>query len=165
MKKTMYLVIFAFVLLALAVPGYKVLAQGMMGSHEIMMNQEMMGTKMMNQEITGNQPDAAGRMKMWKEKGMQKMHSMSNMMKPKDKPYMVATSDGGVVILTGKKLVKYDKDLNLVKEVEIKSDCGCAKDDDMGMMGDMPKVHHGTMQGTMMMSGGDMAAPITEEKK
>ena len=32
---------------------------------------------------------------------------------------LVATSDGGVVVLSGPRLVKYDKDLNLVKEVEI----------------------------------------------
>ncbi|MDD4908163.1 MAG: hypothetical protein PHJ00_03785 [Candidatus Omnitrophica bacterium] len=34
---------------------------------------------------------------------------------------MVASNDGGVIILAGNKLMKYDKDLNLVKEVEIKS--------------------------------------------
>ena len=32
---------------------------------------------------------------------------------------MVATSDGGVVVWLGQKLVKYDKDLNLVKESEL----------------------------------------------
>ncbi len=35
-------------------------------------------------------------------------------------PTLVATSDGGVVVLMGKKLVKYDRDLELVKEVELK---------------------------------------------
>ena len=35
-------------------------------------------------------------------------------------PTVVATSDGGVVVLTGGKLAKYDNQLNLVKEVEIK---------------------------------------------
>jgi hypothetical protein len=53
---------------------------------------------------------------------------------------MVAASDGGVIILKRNKLMKYDKDLNLVKEVELKPDEGirgekmcamCAK-----MMGD-----------------------------
>lgn len=50
---------------------------------------------------------------------------------------MVASSDGGVIILQGRKLSKYDKNLNLVKEVELKMDmagmhmkkgektCGC----------------------------------------
>ena len=35
-------------------------------------------------------------------------------------PTVVATSDGGVVVLTGGKLAKYDNSLNLVKEVELK---------------------------------------------
>ena len=34
---------------------------------------------------------------------------------------MVATSDGGVIVMAGHKLFKYDKDLNLVKEVELKT--------------------------------------------
>lgn len=33
---------------------------------------------------------------------------------------MVAASDGGVIVMMGNKLYKYDKDLNLKKEVEIK---------------------------------------------
>ena len=35
---------------------------------------------------------------------------------------MVATNDGGVIVLSGNKLLKYDKDLNLVKEAELKTD-------------------------------------------
>ena len=35
---------------------------------------------------------------------------------------LVATADGGVVVLLGNKLFKYDKDLVLQKEVEIKID-------------------------------------------
>ena len=35
---------------------------------------------------------------------------------------MVATNDGGVIVLVGNKLLKYDKDLNLVKEVEVKTE-------------------------------------------
>jgi hypothetical protein len=35
---------------------------------------------------------------------------------------VVATSDGGVVVVMGNKLTKYDKDLNVVKEVELKMD-------------------------------------------
>lgn len=33
-----------------------------------------------------------------------------------------STSDGGVIIIIGNKMMKYDKDLNLKKEVEIKAD-------------------------------------------
>ena len=35
---------------------------------------------------------------------------------------LVATSDGGVVVLVGNKLMKYDKNLNLKAEAEIKID-------------------------------------------
>ena len=34
---------------------------------------------------------------------------------------MVSTNDGGVIVLTGNRLLKYDKDLNLVKEAELKT--------------------------------------------
>lgn len=35
------------------------------------------------------------------------------------KAQMVATDEGGVIVLSGNKLIKYDADLNLVKEVEV----------------------------------------------
>ena len=35
------------------------------------------------------------------------------------KAQMVATDEGGVIVLAGRKLMKYDADLNLVKEVEL----------------------------------------------
>lgn len=35
-------------------------------------------------------------------------------------PSMIATSDGGVVVLAGPKLMKYDASLNLVGEAELK---------------------------------------------
>ena len=35
---------------------------------------------------------------------------------------LVATEDGGIVVMFGNKLMKYDKDLNLKKEVELKID-------------------------------------------
>jgi hypothetical protein len=44
---------------------------------------------------------------------------MMGMMKPSS---IVASNDGGVIVMTGNKLQKYDKNLNLVKEVEIKVD-------------------------------------------
>lgn len=50
---------------------------------------------------------------------MKHKHRMQ-MMAMMNKPSVTATSDGGVVVLAGPKLVKYDKDLNWVKEVEIK---------------------------------------------
>ena len=35
---------------------------------------------------------------------------------------VVATSDGGIVVVAGNKITKYDQDLNVVKEVDIKMD-------------------------------------------
>lgn len=67
---------------------------------------EMMEKGMMNKEG------------MMDKTGMHKMMMMKGMMNQS----MVATSDGGVIILMGRKLVKYDKDLNMVKEVELKGD-------------------------------------------
>ena len=45
---------------------------------------------------------------------------MKGMMMKMMHPDIVATSDGGIVILIGTKLTKYDKNLNIVKEVDIK---------------------------------------------
>ncbi len=50
---------------------------------------------------------------------MMRRHLMMSAMMPKS---MVTTSDGGIVVLAGNKLTKYDKDLNVIKEVEIKMD-------------------------------------------
>jgi uncharacterized protein YdeI (BOF family) len=61
-------------------------------------------------------PGMMGQMGMM-DKG--KMMGMAAMMMVKS---MVATSDGGVVVLVGNKIQKYDKDLALQKEVEIKMD-------------------------------------------
>ncbi|MGA2092975.1 MAG: hypothetical protein ABSH16_06160 [Sedimentisphaerales bacterium] len=64
--------------------------------------------------------------------GMCPMHSMmcERMMKKE----IIASEDGGVIIMCCNKLYKYDKDLNLVKEVELK-----AGQDMKEMMGKMQK--------------------------
>lgn len=54
---------------------------------------------------------------MMKDKGMGMMHG-GGMMGMMSKT-MVAAGDGGVIVQSGNKLLKYDKDLNLVKEAEI----------------------------------------------
>lgn len=55
--------------------------------------------------------------------GMMGMMDKGMMMKGMmNKTSMVAANDGGVIILNGQKLSKYDANLNLVKEVEIKSE-------------------------------------------
>lgn len=53
------------------------------------------------------------------------------------KTQMVATDEGGVIVLAGNKLMKYDADLNLVKEVEVKMPMG-GKQCPMMDKGDVP---------------------------
>ena len=48
---------------------------------------------------------------------------------------MVATDEGGVIVLAGNKLMKYDADLNLVKDVELKMPMGPMGDKQCPMMG------------------------------
>ncbi len=60
--------------------------------------------------------------KMEDKKGMMG-HGMMGMM-PKT---MVVSGDGGVIVQSGNKLLKYDKDLNLVKEAEIPMEMGAMK--------------------------------------
>jgi hypothetical protein len=60
--------------------------------------------------------DIAGKHEQCKTKGCCKSQSM------------LATADGGVIILCGKSLMKYDKNLKLVKEVEVECSACCKKD-------------------------------------
>lgn len=53
------------------------------------------------------------------------------------KAQMVATDEGGVIVLAGNKLMKYDADLNLVKEVEVKMPMGPMGGRQCLMMGKM----------------------------
>jgi len=71
--------------------------------------------------------------------GMMGMMGDKGMMGMMNKPSMIAVNDA-IIVLSGRKLYKYDADLNLVKEAEIKAD-------DMGMMG-------GGMMGDGMMGQG-----------
>jgi hypothetical protein len=64
--------------------------------------------------------------------GPGKMMGMCPMMMGKS---MVASSDGGVIVLAGNKLQKYDKDLMLIKEVEIKMDMSLMQKKMMEMKG------------------------------
>lgn len=56
------------------------------------------------------------------KEGMQKKHAMMGMMEKMMKKEIIATSDGGAIVLFGNTLYKYDKDLNLVKKTEIEID-------------------------------------------
>ena len=52
--------------------------------------------------------------------GMMQMCPMHKMMESMAVPTLVATKDGGVVVMLGGKLYKYDRNLNLKHEVELK---------------------------------------------
>jgi len=58
------------------------------------------------------------------EKQMEKerMGAMVMQMMGAMQKQMVATNDGGVIVLVGNKLLKYDKDLNLIREAEVKTE-------------------------------------------
>lgn len=99
------------------------------GSNSGMMGQEMMrnqgssagmGKGMMNRGASMGPNQEQGMMQNKDPSmGMKMGCPMMMMMMGR---LMVATSDGGIVILVGNKLQKYDKDLNLAKETEIKVD-------------------------------------------
>ena len=74
-------------------------------------------------------------------KGMGMMGPM--MMKMMMDKSVVATSDGGVVVLAGNKITKYDKDLNIVKEAEIKVDMEAMQKDMTSMMKMCPMMKGG----------------------
>ena len=50
------------------------------------------------------------------------------MMAAMARPTMLATQDGGVVVLSGDKMMKYDKDLKLVNEVQVKIDTSAGQE-------------------------------------
>jgi len=59
-------------------------------------------------------------MDMMEGKGMKGKGMMGGKGMMHQQPTVVATSDGGIVVLQGPKLAKYDASLNLVNEVELK---------------------------------------------
>ena len=104
--------VMAFVLTAiLSLSATAVLAQSMPSKEEARMTSDMTVDKAKKGGMAHK-----GMMKGMKTHNMMKMHGMMK--------NVVATSDGGVVIVRGDKIIKYDKDLNLVKEVRMKEGTG-----------------------------------------
>ena len=86
-------------------------------------------------------------------RGMMGMMGMCPMMKSMMERTVVATGDGGIIVVTGNKLTKYDKDLNVVKEIELKMDMeGMQK-----MMDNMKSMC--PFMGKGMMGGGKSKGP------
>ncbi len=84
----------------------------------------------MDDKGKGTMGDKVGMMGM-----MQQMHTN-----------MVASSDGGVIVLSGGKLIKYDNQLNVVKQVDLPKP-------EMGMMGDKGMMDMMKMCQQMMGNG------------
>ena len=104
MKKTIILLTVAALV---GIGSYVVFAQDPMGGG--MMSGNMQGRGMMGGNMQGRSMMS----------GMQNRGMMGPMMRGSS---LVATRDGGVVVLMGNELLKYDKDLNLSKKVEVKAD-------------------------------------------
>jgi hypothetical protein len=73
-------------------------------------------------------------------------HGMKGMMMKKE---IVPTADGGVVIMSCNKVQKYDKDLNLVKEIELACDPAAMK----AMMKKCHEAMEGEEKGEVVESG------------
>ncbi len=94
-------------------------------------------------------------------KGMMdgKMMGMCSMMQSMMQKQVVSTGDGGIIVVAGNKITKYDKDLNVVKEVEQKMDMeGMQK-----MMENMKSMC--PMMGNMKSSDESQAKKLTAEEK
>jgi hypothetical protein len=115
MKKT---IVYTVIASALAAGAYLVFAaeneQPMIGGG--MMHGRMMDANQMPMHRGMGRGGMMDVNDMMMRGGMMGMHPMMY------SSSLVATTDGGVVVMMGNKLIKYDKDLNLVKEVEIKID-------------------------------------------
>ena len=113
MKRTMIMAVIVF---AVAAGLYYVFAATQ--NEGGMMDGGMMRGRMMDSnDMTKNQ--------MWRNREMMDRRNMMGMYPMGGMMYgasLAATEDGGALVLMGNKLCKYDKDLNLVKEVEIKMD-------------------------------------------
>ena len=86
----------------------------------------------------------SGKMAEPGERGLMGKHPMGPMMmKAMMEKSIVATTDGGVVVLAGNKLIKFDKDLNVLKEVEIKVDMEAMQKSMKEMMKNCPLMKQG----------------------
>ena len=95
-------------------------------------------------------------------KGMMGMHGMMMKMGEMMNKTAVATSDGGIIIVAGDKITKYDKDLNVVKEVELKSNMEAMQKMMSDMMAKCPMMGSG-MMGGMGQDGKTGTAPAATE--
>lgn len=133
-------------------------------AEEAVQNPPMEHQGMMMKDSQGDMPSQ--HKMMGKEKMMGKHEMGAMMMKGMMQKSMVATSDGGVVVLSGNTLTKYDKNLNVVKEIELKCPMEKMHKKMMEMGKDCPM-----MKGKMMGAGeaaegsrGKPGQPMPEDK-
>jgi hypothetical protein len=152
MKKIMFVLCLAMASVMFSLPLF---AQDS-GKMDPKMHEQMMQTD----EDKGAAMDDAGMM-MRRSKMMDSpMREM--MMKSAMGKVMVATSDGGVVVLMGNKLMKFDKNLALIREAEIKQDMEGMQKMMMQMCGDSPMCKK--MKGGCMEQGTKDKPAGTEKK-
>lgn len=113
----------------------------MMSGHSIMGHHEMSGNETEGENNMKTRCPMG--MRMGGMKGMSKGCMMGGCMMGKT---MVPSDDGGVIVMIGNKLYKYDKNLELKKETELSIDY-----ESMKKM--MMEMHHTDMTGGMHESG------------
>ena len=124
MKKNIWIIMLVVLLAGASL----VYAEGMKGG--------MMGKGMMRKGMVDDKDGMMGGKMMG-------MMGMCPMMKSMMERSVVATSDGGVVVVMGNKLTKYNKDLNVIKEVELKMDMEAMKKNMDDMMKMCPMMGKG----------------------
>ena len=145
MKKTLFVLVIAAVagIGSYLVSGAEHMGGGMMGGGMM-----QGGGGMMNSE--GNAQQGMGQGGMMGG-GMMDPMGMGSMM---GGGMLAASEDGGVFVLMGNQLFKYDKDLNLVKQVEIKVDWEAMQKMMMERHNMMMQNRNMMMQRRGMMMGG-----------
>ena len=109
------------------------------------------------QESSGTKDLAADKQWMMCKQRMRGQGSCGgSMMKSMMSASLVETKDGGVIVMLGTKLMKYDKDLNLVKEAEVKMDIEGMQKMMQKMMENCPCPYHkeAMKKGSCMKGGG-----------
>ena len=110
----------------------------------------------MNDKGSGMMMDKGDKGGMMGKGGMMMgMHGMMMKMGEMMNKIAVATSDGGIVVIAGDKMTKYDKDLSVVKEVELKSNMEAMQKMMSGMMAKCPMMGKGMMGGMGKDKDGD----------
>jgi len=142
-------------LTAVVLTAVLVLASGLTFAQDTAMNKD----GMMDKGDKGGMMGMMGKGMMGDKCMMMGMTQNGMMMKMMEKT-VIATTDGGVVVVTANKISKFDKDLNLVKEADLKMDMDGMHTMMSDMMAKCPMMNKG-MKGGMGQDAGKTAdAPV-----